>query len=318
MRFVAIDPHAGYAHAISTACLLPNAVVVVDHFHLVKLANDVVTKVRRRVTWEQMGRRGRKLSTRPGPTGAGCCRPANASHPRGSPRCGTAAPMIEELIEDEHKSIALSPELRDNIEELVLEDFDALHARSQTEQRELEKQRVKLTAQRQKLLDAHYAGAIPLDLLKTEQDRIASQLTRIQQSLEEANANYEQARATLAETLDLTRDCYTAYLNANESTRRLFNQAFFSRIYIDEDDETRERTVRVDYNQPFDDLLTRIVPAGVHHQLQAERRQEKQTARQEKLAGGEASQDGFAQGQGCPPSTLVGCSQKAVGAGYGM
>lgn len=61
VRFVAIDPHAGYAHAINTADLLPNAVVVVDHFHLVKLANDAVTKVRRRVTWEDHGRRGRKL-----------------------------------------------------------------------------------------------------------------------------------------------------------------------------------------------------------------------------------------------------------------
>ena len=30
-------------------------------FHLVKLANDCVTKVRRRVIWEQQGRRGRKI-----------------------------------------------------------------------------------------------------------------------------------------------------------------------------------------------------------------------------------------------------------------
>jgi hypothetical protein len=92
-------------------------------------------------------------------------------------------------------------------------------------------------------------------------DRIASQLGHIQQHLEGADANYEQARATLAECLDLTRDRHTAYLEANDNTRRLFNQAFFAKIYIDEEDETRERTVRVDYNQPFDDLLSRLVPA---------------------------------------------------------
>jgi hypothetical protein len=46
------DPHPG---------LLPNAKLVVDHFHLVKLANDAVTKVRRRVTWELRDRRGREL-----------------------------------------------------------------------------------------------------------------------------------------------------------------------------------------------------------------------------------------------------------------
>jgi transposase len=66
IRFVVIDPAAVYAKAVRTlnpdgTRLLPNARLVVDHFHLVKLANDAVTKVRRRVIWEQKGRRGRKI-----------------------------------------------------------------------------------------------------------------------------------------------------------------------------------------------------------------------------------------------------------------
>ena len=61
VTYVAIDPAAAYASAIRTPELLPNATVVVDHFHLVKLANDALTKVRRRVTWELRDRRGRKL-----------------------------------------------------------------------------------------------------------------------------------------------------------------------------------------------------------------------------------------------------------------
>ncbi len=60
IRYVVIDPAAVYAAAVRTPGLLPNATLVVDHFHLVKLANDAVTKVRRRVTWDQHGRRGRK------------------------------------------------------------------------------------------------------------------------------------------------------------------------------------------------------------------------------------------------------------------
>ncbi len=51
VRYVVIDPAASYRAAI-TADLLPNAQLVVDHFHLVKLANDALTAVRRRVTWE--------------------------------------------------------------------------------------------------------------------------------------------------------------------------------------------------------------------------------------------------------------------------
>lgn len=61
VEFVAIDPAAVYASAIRTPGLLPNATLVVDHFHLVKLANDAVTKVRRRVTWDLRDRRGGKI-----------------------------------------------------------------------------------------------------------------------------------------------------------------------------------------------------------------------------------------------------------------
>lgn len=61
VQFVAIDPAAVYASAVRTPGLLPNATLVVDHFHLVKLANDAVTKVRRRITWELRDCRGRKI-----------------------------------------------------------------------------------------------------------------------------------------------------------------------------------------------------------------------------------------------------------------
>jgi len=39
--------------------LLPKARVSVDHFHLVKLGNDMLTAVRRRVSWDRHNRRGR-------------------------------------------------------------------------------------------------------------------------------------------------------------------------------------------------------------------------------------------------------------------
>jgi transposase len=55
---VVIDPSAAYAAAVSTE-LLPNAVLVVDHFHLVKLANDPLTSGSPPVTFDTHGRRGR-------------------------------------------------------------------------------------------------------------------------------------------------------------------------------------------------------------------------------------------------------------------
>ena len=59
IEVVAIDPCAAYAHAVRKA--LPHATVVVDHFHLDRLGNDMLTKVRRRVTWDNRDRRGRLI-----------------------------------------------------------------------------------------------------------------------------------------------------------------------------------------------------------------------------------------------------------------
>jgi transposase len=58
IEVVVIDPHAGYAAAVRAA--LPHAVIAVDHFHLVMLANKTVTAVRQRVTRDLLDRRGRK------------------------------------------------------------------------------------------------------------------------------------------------------------------------------------------------------------------------------------------------------------------
>jgi transposase len=54
IEYVAIDPAAVYASAIRTEGLLPNATIVVDHFHPVKLANDALTNVRRRVEFTKL------------------------------------------------------------------------------------------------------------------------------------------------------------------------------------------------------------------------------------------------------------------------
>ncbi len=72
-------------------------------------------------------------------------------------------------------------------------------------------------------------------------------------------------------------------------------------IYIDEDDETRERTVRVDYNEPLDNLLSRLVPAWVHHDLEAN------TAahREEPVGGSSGPTPRIAEVEGSHTSTLV-------------
>jgi Transposase len=56
IEIVVIDPSAPYASGIRAA--LPNALIAVDKWHLVALANQMVTEVRQRVTRDLLGRRG--------------------------------------------------------------------------------------------------------------------------------------------------------------------------------------------------------------------------------------------------------------------
>jgi hypothetical protein len=57
VRFVAIDMCTIFKSAIRQA--LPHATLVVDHFHVVQLAHQALNEVRRRVTVQVRGRRGR-------------------------------------------------------------------------------------------------------------------------------------------------------------------------------------------------------------------------------------------------------------------
>lgn len=60
-----IDLSASYLRAVTDA--LPHAVVVADRFHLVQLANDMVTEVRQHAT---RGVRGRRWASPRGSSGS--------------------------------------------------------------------------------------------------------------------------------------------------------------------------------------------------------------------------------------------------------
>jgi transposase len=59
VQVVAIDPSAAFRKALTEH--LPNAAISVDAFHLVALANDMVTKVRQRIIRDRHQRRGRAI-----------------------------------------------------------------------------------------------------------------------------------------------------------------------------------------------------------------------------------------------------------------
>ena len=63
-----LDPFRGYATALRTS--LPEAVRVLDAFHVVRLGQAAVDDVRRRRQQETLGRRGTRRSALPRPPAA--------------------------------------------------------------------------------------------------------------------------------------------------------------------------------------------------------------------------------------------------------
>ena len=84
--------------------------------------------------------------------------------------------------------------------------FDQLEGSSEDERKLLTAQRDKLEAERLKLVQAHYADAIPLDLLKSEQDRIRASLDQITTRLDNLTDTYDDARTGLDQLTELLVD----------------------------------------------------------------------------------------------------------------
>ena len=167
--------------------------------------------------------------------------------------CTQSAVRIEEaeaLVEDHYRTVQPSQQLLDDLRDLILDELEKQRGDAETE-RDLQRRRIRnLTDERKKLLDAHYADAIPLDLLKTEQDRIASELTAAEERLAAVDIGFETVETNLARAIDFAADWNSAYLAAGPTLRRQLNQAIFKKLWIDDTGR-----VTSEFTEPFETLL---------------------------------------------------------------
>jgi site-specific DNA recombinase len=159
-------------------------------------------------------------------------------------------PRVEELVEEHYRTVRLSPDLRETVEDRLRQDLAAHYEAAGAQRGRLERRREKLLRERAKLLEAHYAEAVPLDLLRQEQKRIAAELGPIDESLARTNDHRALVEANLERALAFAQDCSQAYLTATPFVRRLFNQTFFKKLYVEDED-----SVRSELAPPFDTLL---------------------------------------------------------------
>src|SRR5690606_25560357 len=94
-------------------------------------------------------------------------------------------------------------------------------------------------------------------LLKREQDRILAELDSVNRRIDVHHGEYADARAHLDDALNLLENCADIYARRDDVNRRLCNQSFFTKVYIEEDDG-----LRVENNRPFEMLLNPEINAN--------------------------------------------------------
>ena len=166
---------------------------------------------------------------------------ACASRHGGRGTCTRQAMLIEQverLVERFYVKVQIDPETIEAVSGMIHARYDEIMAERATELADLASRRTQLEGEQQKLLQAHYAGTIPLDLLKREQGRITAH-----------HGHHAAARENLHDFLKLLSRAANVYEHADDANRRLRKRALFKTIYIDEDND-----VRVGHRNPYDGL----------------------------------------------------------------
>ncbi len=103
--------------------------------------------------------------------------------------------------------------------------------RADAAQRELLTRRVaKAEAERRKMLDAYYSGAIDVPTLKVEQARIGADLTAAKERLTDLDADLTEWQEILELAATFAARCGDAYRKATDRTRKQFSAAVFTRL----------------------------------------------------------------------------------------
>lgn len=165
-------------------------------------------------------------------------------------RSAVPIPRIERMVENYYAHLQIPEDTQATIREQVSGEFDRQLANGKAEMDELLVRQHEIEEQQEKLLDAHLAGAVPLELMRKRQTAMELDLQHIRSRLESMHKDYSDAKQHLEDCLRLLGNCHDMYRNCDDQNRRLCNQAFFKRIYIDADGE-----MQVDLAQPFT-LLT--------------------------------------------------------------
>jgi len=163
--------------------------------------------------------------------------------------CGQKAVLIgviEEQVQEIYERYSLPADMRGYLEKCLQNRIESEREEHDIQLDGLRREKDKLERQRKKLLEAHYNDAIPLDLMKSEQQKITKQLAAIEHEVDASKYTFDNAEKRLREALELIENCGATYRMASDQIKRMMNQAIFSKLWVEPDGR-----VTAEFKPPF-------------------------------------------------------------------
>jgi site-specific DNA recombinase len=155
--------------------------------------------------------------------------------------------LVEAAVEQHYATVGLSEPERERVRRAIAEDLGERVSTVRQEVDRCEGILDQVKEQERKLLHMHYEGRITDELFDDEQTRLRAQRQDAETLIERLNIGYQD----VAETLDLAleiigEDVHDLYLRANDTIRRLLNQAIFKALCVSD-----EEVVGAELTEPF-------------------------------------------------------------------
>lgn len=161
---------------------------------------------------------------------------------------------VERLVADHYTTVTIPAPVRAKLRQEAHADFDQMMAEAHHDLEDLLAQKKRIEDQQDRLVDAHLEGALSIDVLTRKQKTLEERLALLNHDIAACRQDYKPARANMDAYLFLASDPHAMYLRANNATRRLANQTFFTKIFITENPRRPghdRHTVTTTLGQPF-------------------------------------------------------------------
>ena len=143
--------------------------------------------------------------------------------------------QVEHQLEKIFDNYTIKPDDRLLLEAQIQGFINKENEKFKTELDALRREKEKIEHKQEKLLEAHFNDAIPLSLMKREQQSLSKQLSAIEHEISVRSTTFDDILKNLSLAFDLIEDCGRTYRKANDNIKKLMCQAIFKRIWIHED-----------------------------------------------------------------------------------